>query len=57
MSILGGLLIAAIVLVVVLGIGALVLVKLGVIVHYAAKDEPQHEGDYELDQSHEAGEG
>jgi hypothetical protein len=56
-SILGGLLIAAIVLVVVLGIGALVLVKLGVIVHYAVKDEPQPEGNYELDQSREVDEG
>ena len=50
-----GLLIAAVVLVLVLGIGALVLVKLGVIAHYAVKDEPADQGVYEIDQSHEAG--
>jgi hypothetical protein len=47
---------AAIVLVIILGIGALVLVKLGVITHYALKEEPPDRGDYELDQSHEGGE-
>ena len=57
MSIVGGLLIAAVALALVLGVGALVLVKLGVIAHYAVKDETPDEGEYELDQSHEAGEG
>jgi len=38
----------------VLGGGALVLIKLGVIGQYAFKEEPPDLGDYELDQSHEA---
>jgi hypothetical protein len=50
------LLVAAIVLLGVLGIGALVLVKLGVIARYALKEEPPDQADYELDQSHESGE-
>ena len=36
-----------------LGVGALVLVKLGVLLKYAAKDEPPDHGDYQLEQSHE----
>jgi hypothetical protein len=56
MSIVWGLLLAAVVLVVLLGIGALILLKLGVIAHYAVKDESAQEGDYGLDQSHEVGE-
>lgn len=55
MGIFWGLLIAAVVLVAVLGAGALVLIKLGVIAQYAVKDEPPDEGVYGLDQSHEAG--
>lgn len=51
------LLVAAIVLTVALALGALVLVKLGVITRYALKEELPDQGDYELDQSHEAGEG
>jgi hypothetical protein len=47
---------AAILLVALIGIGLLVLVKLGVITQYARKQEPPDAGDYELDQSHEAGE-
>jgi hypothetical protein len=39
-----------------LAIGALVLIKLGVIAHYALRDEAPDQGDYELDQSREAGE-
>jgi hypothetical protein len=56
MSIVGGLLVAAVVLALFLGVGALILVKLGVIAHYAIKDETPDEGEYKLDQSHEAGE-
>jgi TRAP-type C4-dicarboxylate transport system permease small subunit len=56
LSILLTLAVAAIILVVILGIGALVLVKLGVITRYAFKEELPERGDYELDQSHEAGE-
>jgi len=56
MTLLFTLLLAAIVLVVALAIGALVLVKLGVITRYALKEEPPDQEDYELDQSHEAGE-
>lgn len=44
------------VLVVAVALGLLVLVKLGVITHYALKQEPADEGSYELDQSREAGE-
>ncbi len=43
----------ALILVVVLGLGALTLIKLGVIAHYFFKDEPAEQGDYGLDQSHE----
>lgn len=38
-----------------LGIGVVVLVKLGVIAQYAVKDEPPDLSNYDLDQSHEAG--
>lgn len=38
-----------------LGVGALVLVKLGVFARYALKEEPPDLGDYDLDQSREAG--
>jgi len=45
---LGGLAILAL-----LGVGAIVLVKLGVLVKYAAKEEPPDPGNYDLNQSHE----
>jgi hypothetical protein len=48
---------AAILLVALIGLGLLVLVKLGVIAQYAHKQEPIDTGDYELDQSHEARDG
>jgi hypothetical protein len=48
---------AAILLVALIGLGLLVLVKLGVIAQYAHKQEPIDTGDYELDQSHEAPDG
>ena len=51
-----GIVLAAIGLAVILGIAALVLIKLGVITHYAFKDEPSQTGDFGLDQSREAGE-
>lgn len=37
-----------------LGVGALVLIKLGVIAKYALKEEPPDLADYDLDQSREA---
>jgi hypothetical protein len=39
-----------------LGIGAIVLVKLGVIAKYAVKEEPPDPGNYDLEQSHESDE-
>jgi hypothetical protein len=56
MALLAILALVALGLVLFLGIGALVLIKLGVITHYAMKDEPTDTGDYELDQSREVGE-
>ncbi len=44
---------SALALVIALALGAFILLKLGVIAHYALKDEPPEEGDYGLDQSHE----
>ena len=49
--------VAAIIVVVALAIGAFVLVKWGVITRYLLQKETPDQGDYELDQSHEAGEG
>jgi hypothetical protein len=46
---------ALVALLVVLGIGAVVLVKLGVLAHYAVQEEVPDQGDYDLDQSQEAG--
>jgi hypothetical protein len=43
-------------LLVALGIGVVTLVKLGVLARYALKEEAPDQGDYSLDQSHEAGE-
>ncbi len=51
------LILGGIALLVVLGVGALVLVKLGVLVHYAVKDDPPDQGEYRLDASREPGEG
>ena len=39
-----------------LGIGVIVLVKLGVIAKYAFKEEPPDLGNYNLEQSHESDE-
>jgi hypothetical protein len=47
---------AVVVLVAALGVGALVLVKMGVLVKYALKEEPPEQGDYDLEQSHPVGE-
>ena len=41
-------------LILALGAGALVLLKLGVFAKYAVKDEPEDHGEYGLDQSQEA---
>ena len=38
-----------------LGIGAVILVKLGVVARYALKEEAPDESNYSLEQSHEAG--
>jgi ABC-type protease/lipase transport system fused ATPase/permease subunit len=46
-------LLAVTVLAGVVAIGAVVLVKLGVIAHYAVKKEAPEQGEYRLDQSHE----
>ena len=51
-----GLCVAGLVLLVALGAGVLVLIKLGVIAQYAFKQEPPDNGIYELDQSQEASE-
>jgi uncharacterized membrane protein len=50
-----GLVIAAVVLALALGVGIIVLIKMGVIAQYALKTEPQEEGDFELEQSHDVG--
>jgi len=47
-------LLAGFVLLALMGVGILVLVKLGVITGYALKDEPPEGGVYSLDQSREA---
>jgi hypothetical protein len=43
----------ALALLAVLGVGAVVLIKLGVLFKYATKEEPPDPGNYTLDQSHE----
>jgi hypothetical protein len=48
-------LLAGLVLLALLGVGLLVLVKLGVIANYALKEESPEGGDYSLEQSHESG--
>jgi hypothetical protein len=51
--------VAALVLIGVLGAGVLILIKLGVLTHYALKPErPEGElGDYQIEASRESGEG
>jgi hypothetical protein len=51
LALIGGLL----ALVLVLGGGVVVLLKLGVLTQYLFKEEEPDQGDYDLDQSHEAG--
>jgi hypothetical protein len=48
---------ALVALLVVLGIGVVVLLKLGVLTRYALKEETPDQGDYDLDQSREASQG
>jgi len=43
----------ALALLAVLGVGAVALIKLGVLVKYATKEEPPDLGKYDLNQSHE----
>ena len=50
-----GIVLALLTLVGALIVGVVVLLKLGVITKYALKEEPPDTGDYDLDQSHEAG--
>ena len=57
MGILWIVLLAGLVLLAVAAVGVLVLVKLGVIANYALKEDPSEEGDYDLDQSREVGDG
>jgi hypothetical protein len=51
LALIGGLL----ALVLVLGGGVVVLLKLGVLTQYLFKEEEPDQGDYDLDQSHESG--
>ena len=46
---------ALVALLVALGIGVIVLLKLGILARYALKEETPDQGDYGLDQSQEAG--
>ena len=55
MSVLLIVLLAGLALLALMGVGVLVLVKLGVIASYALKEEPPEGGVYSLDQSHEPG--
>ena len=55
MNILWIVLLAGLVLLALIGVGILVLVKLGVIARYALKEEPPEGGVYSLDQSRESG--
>jgi hypothetical protein len=48
-------LLAGFILLALVGVGILVLVKLGVIAGYALKEEPPEGGVYSLDQSRESG--
>jgi hypothetical protein len=53
MSLLLFLVVGGLILLAALGIGALVLIKMGVIGSYALKQEPSEQGDYTLEESHE----
>ena len=55
MSVLLIVLLAGLALLALMGVGVLVLVKLGVIASYALKEEPPEGGVYSLDQSREPG--
>ena len=55
MSVLWIALLAGLVLLALMGVGVLVLIKLGVIASYALKEEPPEGGVYSLDQSREPG--
>ena len=48
-------LLAGLVLLALMGVGILVLVKLGVIARYALEEQPPEGGVYSLDQSRESG--
>jgi hypothetical protein len=45
--------VGALILAIALSVGIVVLIKMGVIVRYATKEEPADRVDYELEQSHE----
>jgi hypothetical protein len=45
--------VGALILAVALSVGIMVLIKMGVIVRYATREEPADQADYELEQSHE----
>jgi hypothetical protein len=47
------LVVVALIAVVALSIGAVVLIKTGVIAKYLFKEEPPDQGDYDIGQSHE----
>ena len=55
MNVLWIVLLAGLVLLALVGVGILVLVKLGVIAHYALEEQPPEGGVYSLDQSRESG--
>ena len=55
MNVLWVVLLAGLVLLALMGVGILVLVKLGVIARYALEEQPPEGGVYSLDQSRESG--
>ena len=55
MNVLWIVLLAVLVLLALMGVGILVLVKLGVIARYALEEQPPEGGVYSLDQSRESG--
>jgi len=55
MNVLWIVVLAGLILLALMGVGLLVLVKLGVIARYALKEEPPEGGVYGLDQSRESG--
>jgi hypothetical protein len=50
------LIVAGILLLAALGVGVVVLIKMGVIFQYATREEPPDLADYELNESHEVDE-